>query len=1134
MKNFFILTVLSTMLLVFWGQNVAAVGPQVTFEEPTPVHGATIPDTSTEITVSILEESTDYLDDLIGLQFNWNGTDYTLYDDSLVLMFNFDNVAALGESYIAEGLVKDVSGAGNDGYLYSSPGIPQWIPNGRYGGAFDFAGNGINTGQSILVYHSDSLNPYNGDFAITVWILTKDDYDGDVLRKGSTNTASTWYKVEHSPSSDNNRLSLNFNTTEVNRTINSINAYNDYKWHFVVTQRRGNQAQLWIDGLLDGSASVSGSISNYANLAVGSKDTQNDDFINSALDEVRIYMRSFSESEIKELYYSNLAKYDIDKWTLYVNQSDLTEGSYTYQASASDAETTNSTEQRDLTVDFSFVMPIKGPYLQQVTTDSIVIMWETDTATTGWVDFGLAAPDEFYVEDLTPVTIHEMLLTGLTPDTTYYYKVTSDGSTTSTSTFATAPDTERSFRFVVYGDTDMYPDDHAAVIQAIINSGPEIVIHTGDFVTNGRNYEEWGPQFFDPAHDLMVNTPLLGVPGNNDYEGTGPLWFFDFFSLPNNEEWFAFTYGGVRFIGLNTMADFSPASLQYDWLVSEFQSTDYNSATWHVVYFHDSPYTACSEQGENTDVQAYLVPLFEQYGVDVVFSGYSHVYERYFHNNVFYIVTGGGGAGLHTLVNDTVEPIREAGESVHHHCVIDVTTTSLTCTALRNDESEIDQIFISNLIFNDSFESGSFAAGGWQTGTNASVKGPAAYTGLYGAELKYSATIEKAISTVGYSNIHIKYARITGRMEAGELLYAEWFDGQSWNILEQTQDESWAIQNLSCGAGADNNANFKLRFRTIADKLNEYAYIDDIEITGKRTGPDTTAPIPNPMTWATPPYATGSNSISMVATTASDTSGVEYYFECTTVGGHDSGWQDSPIYEDTDLTAGTQYSYRVQARDKSPNQNETGWSIPASAIPIDVPPSAPTGLAAVPGDSQVNLNWDDNTESDLAGYNVYRSTTASGPYSKIAALLTTSDYTDPGLVNGTIYYYVVTSIDQAANESGYSNEVSATPNVQQMVYVQSIDMTVVPGKKYYATATVAITPGLDGAIVVGDWYFKGALRKSGATAVTNTSGIAVFASFTTPGKTGDTFMFVVTDIVISGYTYDDSLNVETSDSIAVP
>jgi len=96
--------------------------------------------------------------------------------------------------------------------------------------------------------------------------------------------------------------------------------------------------------------------------------------------------------------------------------------------------------------------------------------------------------------------------------------------------------------------------------------------------------------------------------------------------------------------------------------------------------------------------------------------------------------------------------------------------------------------------------------------------------------------------------------------------------------------------------------------------------------------PDTESPTPDPMTWATVPYATGPSSISMTATTASDTSGVEYSFECTTVGNcNDSGWQDSSTYEDTGLTPETTYTYKVQARDKSPNQNETAWSDPESA-----------------------------------------------------------------------------------------------------------------------------------------------------------------------------------------------------------
>ena len=108
--------------------------------------------------------------------------------------------------------------------------------------------------------------------------------------------------------------------------------------------------------------------------------------------------------------------------------------------------------------------------------------------------------------------------------------------------------------------------------------------------------------------------------------------------------------------------------------------------------------------------------------------------------------------------------------------------------------------------------------------------------------------------------------------------------------------------------------------------------------------------------------------------------------------------------------------------------NESGYSNEASATPVDLVPAAPTGLAATPGDTQVALNWNDNGESDLAGYNVYRSTTQGGPYSKInGSLVTVSDYTDTGLTNGTTYYYVVTAEDNAAQESGYSSEVNATP-----------------------------------------------------------------------------------------------------------
>ncbi len=101
--------------------------------------------------------------------------------------------------------------------------------------------------------------------------------------------------------------------------------------------------------------------------------------------------------------------------------------------------------------------------------------------------------------------------------------------------------------------------------------------------------------------------------------------------------------------------------------------------------------------------------------------------------------------------------------------------------------------------------------------------------------------------------------------------------------------------------------------------------------------PDLTVPTPNTMTWNTVPNARSSSVISMTATTASDSSGVEYFFDCITAGGHDSGWQDSASYTDTGLTPERLYSYTVTARDKSIRQNLTLPSAALSATTMAVP-----------------------------------------------------------------------------------------------------------------------------------------------------------------------------------------------------
>jgi len=107
----------------------------------------------------------------------------------------------------------------------------------------------------------------------------------------------------------------------------------------------------------------------------------------------------------------------------------------------------------------------------------------------------------------------------------------------------------------------------------------------------------------------------------------------------------------------------------------------------------------------------------------------------------------------------------------------------------------------------------------------------------------------------------------------------------------------------------------------------------------------------------------------------------------------------------------------------------------------NTPPAAPTGLVATAGNETVGLDWNDNTEPDLAGYNVYRSLTSGSGYGKLnGPVVTLSEYTDDTVTNGIPYFYVVKAVDTNDLEStSYSNEDTATPDYQNCADVQAGD-----------------------------------------------------------------------------------------------
>jgi hypothetical protein len=97
-------------------------------------------------------------------------------------------------------------------------------------------------------------------------------------------------------------------------------------------------------------------------------------------------------------------------------------------------------------------------------------------------------------------------------------------------------------------------------------------------------------------------------------------------------------------------------------------------------------------------------------------------------------------------------------------------------------------------------------------------------------------------------------------------------------------------------------------------------------------------------------------------------------------------------------------------------------------------PAAPANLVATPGDGWISLEWDDNSEADMAGYHVYRSLVSGSGYSRInESLLTNSQHVDRGVANCIAYYYVVVAEDTFGYKSTYSKEVCASAGAQPVM-----------------------------------------------------------------------------------------------------
>lgn len=336
------------------------------------------------------------------------------------------------------------------------------------------------------------------------------------------------------------------------------------------------------------------------------------------------------------------------------------------------------------------------------------LQWETNSDPgSHFVDFGEASVAEQTVASSETIALdathfmHRAVLSGLTPDTTYFYRVRSGATQSAEFSFRTAPvltgpPEATAFRMAWIADNqNQAGTSFAGVLAEIVPFAVDFIGHAGDTVQNDTNLNQWQFHWYAPlaSTGLGQTTPVLVARGNHDDHSSNSLanhW------LPNGGHWYSQRVGRVFFLFLDTNDLGSPA--QDDFIAAELASPAAQNADFRIAVYHIPGHTNLwCNSGFNGDatVRGDWIPLFEQYGVDLVVNGHAHAYERGELNGITYTIVGGAGGLLDTITPTDPWDHFDVVLSTHHYVIMDVDGGVLTWTAYDLNDQVIDSFSLS-------------------------------------------------------------------------------------------------------------------------------------------------------------------------------------------------------------------------------------------------------------------------------------------------------------------------------------------------------------------------------------------------------------------------------------------------------
>jgi len=301
----------------------------------------------------------------------------------------------------------------------------------------------------------------------------------------------------------------------------------------------------------------------------------------------------------------------------------------------------------------------------------------------------------------------------VTPASTIYYKIwnSANNSWTSQKTYKTAPDPAlANFSFAALGDCRTSPSVLTTISNLVTARKPALCLFNGDLTQSGTSASEYNT-FFTADSNFLEQNLVLHAEGNHD--ATSPVLFSNLWNLPitnGTNLYYAVRYSNTLFITINSCNPSDTRMLT--WLHNTLSSaTTDTTITWKVVSFHHPFFNVGAHGGDMNSYRSTIWKEFDDHGVDMVFNGHDHNYQRSKPINLsvsttapvanfgsgpgegrLEIISGGAGASLYSRGSSADAWAMNIFNSTYNYVFVNVTGCVSKITAYNSSNVIIDTV----------------------------------------------------------------------------------------------------------------------------------------------------------------------------------------------------------------------------------------------------------------------------------------------------------------------------------------------------------------------------------------------------------------------------------------------------------